>query len=144
MCFCHCNQYSLNVGDQSLDSWHRDSCAPIPIHTKPPFQILIGEDLAVGFMTSPRPRNLHPSPSVSIPVALFLFVLSTTANGALLGPTAHVKRWAGPSRWDRNEVTFPLSGQELVRALLAPVPPPRLLLLFPGNPPTLFPSREET
>lgn len=74
----------------------------------------------------------------------FLFVLSPAVNRDLLGPTAHVKRWAGPSRWDRNEVTFPLSGWELVWALLAPVPPPCLLLLFPGNPPTLFPSREET
>lgn len=142
MCHCVCNQYSLNVGDQSLENWHRDRCAPI--HTIAPTQILIGEDLAVSFVTSSHPRNLHLSPSVSIPVAPFLFVLSTTVNGALLGPTAHVKRWAGLSRWDRKEVTFPLRGWELVRALLAPVPPPRLLLLFPGNPPILFPSREET
>jgi len=86
----------------------------------------------------------EPPLSASVPMARFLFILPVMVNRVLLGPTAHVKRWAGPSQWGGNEVTVPLSCWELVRALLAPPPPPHLLLLFPGNPPTLFPSREET
>lgn len=77
-------------------------------------------------------------------VVCSLFLLPVMVNRVLLGPTAHVKRWACLSQWGGNEVTVPLSCRELVRALLAPPPPPSLLILFSGNPPTLFPSREET